>query len=347
MNSELLKKKFIKYCEKNNFEKNTKQLYIIDLLSKFINPKKKIYNLFLKDSEKSCFYLYGNVGVGKTMLLNFFYNSLDVSKQRLHFNEFMIKFHDYCHKKKTATKGNAISSFVKKLKITSKLVYLDEFQVTNIVDAMILGKLFDTIFKENLKILITSNIMIDDLYKDGLQRDQFLPFLSIIKKKSIEKNLSIDEDYRLLTSGKTQRFFFPLNEKTSFRINLLFRQLTKNKKKSSVKLKIKGREFLISNYYECIASFDFKTLCDANIGAEDYIKIADCCEFILIKNVPNFSDENSNQQKRFITFIDIIYEKKIPLMISAQVNLKKFNSSFKLAKPFKRTVSRLFELTSK
>ncbi len=345
MNVETLKKKFLKYCEKNNYEKNTKQLNIIDLLIKFINPKKKFYNFFFKNSEKLCFYLHGNVGVGKTMILNFFFDSLDIPKQRLHFNEFMINFHDHCHNKKMETRGNSILSFVKSLKINSKLIYLDEFQVTNIVDAMILGKLFDTIFNENIKVLITSNIMIDDLYKDGLQRDQFIPFLKIIKKKSIEKKLTIDDDYRLSISGKTQRFFYPLNEKTSFKINLLFRKLTKNKKLSSIKLEIKGREFFISNFYEGTTSFDFKTLCDANIGAEDYIKIADQCKFIVIKNVPNFSDENSNQQQRFITLIDIIYEKKIPLIISAEVNLKKFNSSFKLSNPFKRTQSRLFELT--
>ncbi len=275
------------------------------------------------------------------MILNFFYDSLEVPKVRLHFNEFMIKFHEYRHKKK----DNSISSFVQNL-TKNKLIYLDEFQVTNIVDAMILGKLFENIFKENIKIVITSNIKIEDLYKDGLQREQFLPFISIIKKNSIERELIIDDDYRKLSSNKLQRAFSPLNEKTIFKINQLFRELTKNKNLRKIVLNIKGREFIISNYYDGIVKFDFKELCDRNVGAEDYIKIADNSKFIVILNIPNFNETNINQQQRFITLIDILYEKKIFLMISAKSEIEKISSSKKLSDPFKRTLSRLFELTS-
>ncbi len=342
MDIKILKDSFLKFCEKNKFEKNVNQSKIIDLLINFIIPKNNFLNFIFKSEEKLCFYLFGNVGVGKTMVFNYFYEFLDIPKQRLHFNEFMINFHDYRHK----NKENSISSFVKKMKKSSKLIYLDEFQVTNIVDAMILGKLFDTIFKENLKVMITSNTKIDDLYKDGLQREQFLPFISIIKKNSIQRELIIDEDYRKLTPNKLQRAFYPINEKTTFKINQLFRKLTKDKKLKKIKLSIKGRKFIISHFYDGIAKFDFKDLCDVNIGAEDYIKIAETCKFIAILNIPNFNDVNSNQQQRFITLIDILYEKKISLMISTELKLEDIGSSDKLTEPFKRTLSRLFELTS-
>ena len=337
-----LKDSFLKFCEQNKFEKNANQLKIIDLLVNFIKPKRNFFNFIFKPKEKLCFYLFGNVGVGKTMIFNHFYEFLDIPKQRSHFNEFMINFHDYRHK----NKENSISSFVQKLKKNNKLIYLDEFQVTNIVDAMILGKLFENIFKANIKVIITSNIKIDDLYKDGLQREQFLPFISIIKENSIQKELIIDEDYRKLAPNKLQRAFHPINEKTTFKINQLFRELTKNKKLEKIKLSIKGREFIISHFYDGIAKFDFKDLCDVNIGAEDYIKIAETCKFIVIQNIPNFDDINANQQQRFITLIDILYEKKISLMISVDSNLESITSSNRLTEPFKRTLSRLFELTS-
>jgi len=341
MKKSFLKDSFLKFCEEKKFEKNNRQIEIIDLLNNFIKQKKNLFNFFSKSKEKLCFYLYGGVGFGKTMIFNHFYNYINIPKQRSHFNEFMINFHDFRHKHKS----NSITKFVRELK-KNKLIYLDELQVTNIVDAMILGKLFETIFSENIKILITSNIKIDDLYKDGLQREQFLPFISIIKQNSIQKELIIDEDYRKLESKKFQRAFYPINEKNSFKINQLFRKLTKNKRKQKITLNIKGRKFIINDFYDGITKFDFRYLCDNNLGAEDYIKISDRCKFIVIKNIPIFNDENVNQQQRFITLIDILYEKKISLMVSIEKSLENLGSSKRLSIPFKRTSSRLFELTS-
>ena len=277
--------------------------------------------------------------------LNFFYNNLEVSKLRIHFNEFMLNFHDYRHKFKN--ENDSIEKYVKELKKKYRIIYLDEFQVTNIVDAMILGKLFEIIFKENLKIIITSNIKINDLYKDGLQRDQFKPFISLIKEFSIEKELIIDDDYRKSSDNNMQRFFYPLNEKTNFKINKIFREITKNKKKENKIIKVKGRDFVFKNYFNQIARFNFDELCNKNLGAEDYISIAEICNFIIIENIPNFSDDNINQQQRFITLIDILYEKKILLLLSSNLPIQNFNSSIKLKKPFLRTISRIHELTSK
>ena len=338
-----LKDSFLNYCEKNNYEKNTYQLKILDLFIKFLSPRKNYFNLFSNSKKKQCFYLYGGVGVGKTMILNFVYNFLYTPKIRLHFNEFMLNFHNYRHKMKS--KNNSILAFVKDLK-KYKLIYLDEFQVTNIVDAMILGKLFETIFSEDIKLILTSNTKVDDLYKDGLQREQFLPFISIIKDNSIHTELNLQDDYRKLGSNKLMRAFFPINEKNIFQVNQIFRELTKNKKNTKIELDIKGRNFIIFKFYEGIVRFDFKELCDKNIGAEDYIEIAKNCKYIVIDNIPIFNDENSNQQNRFITLIDILYEKKIPLLISISSNLNFLGSSTKLKEPFKRTLSRLYELTS-
>ena len=143
----------------------------------------------------------------------------------------MINFHDFIHENKGSSDENIINLFVNDLKSKISLIYFDEFQVTNIVDAMILGKLFEQIFKQNIKIIITSNTKISDLYKDGLQRDQFKPFINIMQSKSIEHELRIEEDYRRSKDNQKQRFFFPLNEENNFEINKFFRVITKNKKK--------------------------------------------------------------------------------------------------------------------
>ena len=344
-----LNRLFLNHCKKNNLEANPNQIALIEELNQFysLNFNKSILRkIFSQKKSKPGFYLQGDVGVGKTMILNFFYESLKPTKQRLHFNEFMISFHDFIFKNKKDKKENIIDKFVDKIKKKYELIYLDEFQVTNIVDAMILGSLFKRMFAENIKVLFSSNVKINDLYKDGLQRDQFLPFIKVMKNKCYQQTLNIEEDYRKSQSNKNQRFLFPLNETTNFKINKYFRQITKNKLIKEKVLTIKGRTFNIKKYYDGISRFDFKDLCAKNIGAEDYIKIADTCSFIVIENIPNFNNDNSNQQQRFITLIDILYEKNIPIMITSKSQLNSISSSKSLNDVFKRTISRLYELTS-
>ena len=344
-----LNKLFLSYCKINNLEINPNQLDSIKELNLFYNQnfnKSLLKKIFTKQNYKTGFYLQGDVGVGKTMILNFFYNNFDKTKQRFHFNEFMISFHDFVFKNKKNTQENIIDKFVKKLKGKSKLIYFDEFQVTNIVDAMILGSLFKKIFNENIKVLFSSNTKINDLYKDGLQRDQFLPFIKIMKERSNQTKLIIQDDYRKSVKNRNERYFYPLNESTNFKLNKFFRKITKNLTNKEMILSIKGRKLTIKNYFDGIARFDFKELCSKNIGAEDYIKIAKVCNFIVIENIPIFKSDNSNQQQRFITLIDILYEKNIPLMITSQLQLDLLSSSEDLKKIFKRTISRLYELTS-
>ena len=211
---------------------------------------------------------------------------------------------------------------------------------------MILGNLFTRIFEEKIKVIFSSNININNLYKDGLQRDQFIPFIKILENNCYEKELSIKEDYRSSNNKNLERFLSPINESSNFKFNKFFRKITKDKNKTSKTLEIKGRSIVLENFYDKVFKFDFEELCNRNLGSEDYIKITENCEFIFIKNLPNFNENNSNQQHRFITLIDIIYEKKIPLMITAQVDLNLITSSKSISEPFKRTVSRLYELTS-
>ena len=341
-------KKFVNYCNEQELEVNTNQVDVIQKLEQYFqnNFKSFFSELFSKQSLKKGFYLYGDVGVGKTMILDYFFNQVDEKKLRQHFNEFMLNFHDFVHEQKEINEENVINQFVKNLKSKASLIYFDEFQVTNIVDAMILGKLFDQIFKEDIKIIVTSNIKISELYKDGLQRDQFKPFIKIMEDQSIEHELKIEDDYRKSNNNQKQRYFYPLNQEINFKINKFFRTITKDKKQSSMTINVKGRDFIIRNYYDGIVRFNFNELCDQNLGAEDYLEIIKNCKFIVIDQIPQFNDTNSNQQQRFITLLDVIYDKNIPIAVTTNQNLDEFTSSRLLEKPFKRTISRLYELTS-
>ena len=343
-----LNKLFLNHCEDKQYEINQNQIDIIDKLKDFYSSnfnQNFLKKFFKKKKSKLGFYLVGDVGVGKTMILNFFFKTLKEKKLRLHFNEFMIKFHNHIFENKE--KENGIKNFVKDLSKKTEILYFDEFQVTNIVDAMILGRLFEKIFEENIKVIFSSNILIKDLYKDGLQRDQFIPFIKILENYCFQKELLIDEDYRSSKNVNLERFLSPIDKSTNFIFNKYFRKVTKNKKKTLKTLEIKGRQIRLENFYDGVIKFNFDELFNKNLGSEDYIAIADISDFIFIINLPKFDQNNSNQQQRFITFIDIIYEKRIPLMITSEENLDFLGSSNNLNEPFKRTTSRLYELTSK
>ena len=342
-----LKKLFLDHCEIKQYEINQNQLDLINYLQDYYknNFNRTFLNkIFNKKDNKLGFYLAGDVGVGKTMILDFFFNNLKKRKLRLHFNEFMIKFHNYIFKNKD--KENGINNFVKDLSKKLEIIYFDEFQVTNIVDAMILGRLFKRIFEEKIKVIFSSNIFINDLYKDGLQRDQFVPFIKILEKNCDQKELLIKEDYRSSKNVNLERFLSPIDKSTNFIFNKYFRKITKNKKQTLKVLEIKGRKIYLKNFFDRVIKFRFDELCNRNLGSEDYILIAENSDFIFISNLPEFCENNSNQQQRFITLIDIIYEKKIPLMITSEVNLESMKSPKNMIEPFKRTISRLYELTS-
>ena len=344
-----LKKSFLNLCENKEYEVNENQISIVEKLSEYYNlnfNQSLIKKIFKDKNKKSGFYLVGDVGVGKTMILNFFFSSLKEKKYRLHFNEFMIKFHEFIFENKKKGKNQGLEKFVEKLSDKTQILYFDEFQVTNIVDAMILGKLFKKIFEENIKVIFSSNIKIKDLYKNGLQRDQFMPFIKILEHNCSEIELEIPEDYRTNKNIPLDRFLSPIDESSNFKFNKFFRKMTKNREKTTKMLNIKGRKLIIENFYDRVTKFNFDELFNNNLGSEDYIGIAKESDLIFIENLPNFNEDNSNQQQRFITFIDIIYEKKIPLMIKSEVDLNSLCSSKSLTEPFKRTLSRLYEMTS-
>tara|TARA_B100001027_G_scaffold214325_1_gene186358 strand:- start:1504 stop:2565 length:1062 start_codon:yes stop_codon:yes gene_type:complete len=342
---------FENFCKKNSIKKNTEQLDLAEKLDEFfaniMEDNTILKKLFSKNPAQFGYYVYGDVGVGKTMICNEFYQFIEIKKKKTHFNKFMIEVHDFLQQnQKSDNPENLLIQYARGLKEKVDFLYFDEFQVTNIVDAMILGKLFKSLFEEKIFILITSNIKINELYKDGLQRDQFLPFLKIIKQKIFEYELKGDIDFRKQDVTKINRFFYPNDKRSLSSINQLFRKLTKDRKKLQKEIIIRGRKFPLEQFYDGVARFDFKELCDQNLGAEDYIEIAKFCKFVIIENIPNFNEAIANQQQRFVTLIDVFYENRIKLMVSSKASLEDISSASALEFIFKRTKSRLYELTS-
>ena len=212
------------------------------------------------------------------------------------------------------------------------------------------------LFKNNVVNIFTIGRKNDEIYYDKFEGNKKFRF-RVTNEKIIwnyykyrtftlnRKELKLYNDYRKKTDEKKQRIFYPLNEKTLFSINQLFRRLTRDIDKSEKTFITKGRKFYIHDFYNGISKFTFEELCDKNLGSEDYLNLANICDHIFIYNVPSFTELNSNQQLRFINLIDVLYDKKIKLTLSLETRLEKLNSSKRHYDIFKRTISRLHEMT--
>ena len=344
-------------CRADSLEENNLQLDLLRELGEFnktLRPNliKKISTLLNSNSNKNCFYIYGKVGVGKTLIMDLFYNNInEVRKKRIHFHEFMINTHDALHlirKNNSKIKDNSflIKTYAKSLKKDTDLICFDEFQVTNIADAMILGQLFIELFNLKINVVLTSNDKPKNLYIDGLQRELFLPFIKLIENKSKIFNLNIEKDYRVSGIDEDEIFFSPISIENQIIINNLYEKLIDGHKPKNIKIEIKKREFEIKKFANNIARFNFNELCGLPLGSEDYLKLINNIKTLFLEEIPVFSDDNVDKQERFITLIDILYDNEIKLIMSSEKSLKDFTSSRRLDLKFKRTCSRLSEMKS-
>jgi len=341
---------FLSFKKSHNFRENINQECLIKSLASIEDHLKsgfffKVKNFFNNCNYYQGFYLYGDVGTGKTAIINFFLDSIEEKKVlRTHFNKFMIEIHNLFQIQKK--NKNPITNIAKNYSKHFRLIFLDEFQITNIVDAMLIKKLFEEFFNNNIFIIMTSNIKPDELYKDGLQREQFLPFIDILKKKARIFELCTGIDYRLLFLKNKKKFFSPITEETKKIFNETFKRFIGNKETKKLVLEVKKRKITVNEYSSKAAKFNFKDLCDQNIGSEDYLELSKYIKIFFIESIPKFTDDIIDQQQRFITLIDILYDKSIFLICSADFSLEKFSSSKSLENVFKRTISRLYSLTN-
>ena len=298
-------------------------------------------------------YIYGGVGRGKSMLMDLFFSTSPIEKKRrVHFHAFMMEIHEKLQAWRQQTKDdekskNPIPPLARALADEAWLLCFDEFQVTDIADAMILGRLFTELFKEGVVVVATSNRHPDDLYKDGLQREHFLPFIDLLKSTMEVAELSSETDYRLehLKSLKTT-FLAPLGNEASVFLKESFRKLTYGAAPEPITLSVLGRKIHVPCSHGDVAMFSFGELCEQPLGAADYIEIAREFSTVLLADIPQMTSEKRNEAKRFVTLIDALYEHKVKLICTAETSPQALYIDGHGAFEFERTASRLIEMQS-
>jgi cell division protein ZapE len=295
-------------------------------------------------------YVHGEVGRGKTMLMDtFFPLAASDRKRRAHFHEFMAEVHERVHAARKSGKGaDPIAVVAGEIAAETRLLCLDEFMVTDITDAMILSRLFSQLFDRGLVLVATSNSPPDDLYKHGLNRALFLPFIELLKQRAEIVRLAARTDYRLEKLGDAPVYVTPLGPEADAALDALWRRLTGTERGQPTALPMKGREIAVPQAEKGVARFEFADLCQKPLGASDFLKIARSFHTVVIDHIPVLKDGERNAARRFISLIDSLYDNRVKLVASAAsepVSIYRAADGPE-AVSFERAVSRLIEMRS-
>jgi cell division protein ZapE len=307
--------------------------------------------LFGKPKPVPGAYLVGAVGRGKTMLMDLFFEATDVeSKVRAHFHEFMDDVHAAITNFRRSDRGrdevDPVAAAVKSVLADTRLLCLDEFQVQDITNAMLLGRLFGKLFDNGVTIVATSNTPPDDLYENGLNRQLVLPFIARLKEETELVRLDGPTDYRRLKFEGEEVFVFGTGKRVAQAMDRLWLKLTGGQPGEPAAIHSLGRTIKVPHAAMGAARFPFPDLCDAPLGARDYLRLTHAYDALMIDNVPQFSRANSNASKRFILLVDSLYDRGVKLAASFAVPLEALGQDDRTAADFQRTVSRLIEMQS-
>jgi len=299
-------------------------------------------------------YIFGEVGRGKTMLMDLFFASCEIQrKRRAHFHEFMADVHERVRVFREQAKQGKVSDDALRLTANALaeeawLLCFDEFHVTDIADAMILGRLFTRLFELGVVVVATSNVEPDDLYKDGLNRALFLPFIALLKEQMEVVRLSARTDYRMEKLAGYPVWYVPDDEDAYVALDLAWQRLTGAMDGHPLDLVVKGRVIRVPQAAKGVARLTFHQLCEQPLGANDYLRLAHEFHSIILDHVPVMRYEHRNYAKRFIILIDTLYENSVKLVASAQAEPDELYLAVDgpEAREFARTISRLMEMRS-
>ena len=308
-------------------------------------PKKGFFGLFGKPADPiKGLYLWGGVGRGKSMLMDLFCEACDVPKRRVHFHAFMQEVQTQLHEVRKTGVEDAIRPVAAAVAAEIRLLCFDEMQITDIADAMIVGRLFEYLVEAGVVIVTTSNRIPDDLYKNGLNRQLFLPFIAFLKSAMQVQEIESATDYRQHRLAGARVYFTGAGREAA--MDALWAELSGNEAAGKLVLTVKGREVVIPQFHAGVGRASFWDLCATMLGAGDFLAIAGAVRVLMLDNIPHLSASNFNEAKRFVTLIDALYEAKVRLICSAAEEPERLYIEGTGSFEFERTASRLREMQS-
>ena len=293
-------------------------------------------------------YIFGKVGRGKTLAMDMFFDTVLIKrKRRTHFHEFMLDVHRRIARARETSTNDPIRVVAKSISAEATLLCFDELHVTDITDAMVLSRLFKKLINRGTIIVTTSNAHPAELYKDGLNRQLFLPFIDLIQDNLEVFELDANRDFRLEKLASQHLYFSPLDEKSKAGLDEVWNSLTGTAIGTIKEHDLNGRILHVPQTAMGAARFHFENLCGQPLGSEDYLTLAHAYHTIFIENVPMLAPEQRNEARRFINLIDTLYDNRVKLIISAEVEPDRLYPSGSGFDLFERTASRLIEMRSK
>jgi cell division protein ZapE len=350
IDKDILKKRYRQLVAEQQIKTDLAQVAVLANLQRLLNEITKLANqkkILPSEVSTQSLYLFGDVGRGKSLLMELFFEACPIiQKRRVHFHNFMLEVHEFVHQWRKKQTGDPLVAFAKHLRRSTWVLCFDEFNVTDIADAMILTRLFNHLFAEGFLFVATSNYHPDDLYEGGLQHALFLPFIARLKQAADILELVAKEDYRLAhTDTLNCSFHIGSGSKANAFLNQHFNNLTNQGVTKHYLLKLQGREVYFNAVFNDILYSSFEELCHRTLGSADYIEISARFNTVFIAQIPQLSLECQDQARRFVTLIDALYENNVKLIYTAAVSvdlLYKEDGVFE----FKRTKSRLIEMQS-
>jgi cell division protein ZapE len=304
----------------------------------------RLGNLFGRSEDRiRGVYLFGNVGRGKTALIDLFFHSLPFpEKQRLHFHRFMALVHERLRALRDAE--NPLELAADRIAAECRIICFDELFVSDIADAMILGNLFSALFQRGVTLAATSNSAPGELYRDGLQRQRFLPAIDAIESNTVIVELAGNRDYRLGVLEGDAVFLSPADHAAERRLEAFFSAIAPDEVETAGAMEILGRPIEYLRRSDGVVWLEFDAICDGPRSQDDYIELAREYQTVVVSRVPQFGPDLENQARRFIALVDEFYDRRVKLILSAEVPLAALYRGRRLESEFRRTSSRLIEM---